>query len=305
MNTKLTNTLGTLSLLSLLSFNPVALAKAPQANAEFKTGIEHDSKLNIVELDQTSEVADTALTLNAKANINWQATDALTLKSSYNYNSKKYNRYDAFDLLIQQVSVDAEYDFNRFSLGASYHFADAELASNDFLTLQQTSLHYATLIKHQYYFRVATLYKDKKFENLADRNANNIGLSADSYVFYNSANTFITFGISTEAESADTAFYDYGAIGLKTGVSHKFAWLNLDHQVQVGWRWLDRQYDNLDPSLNTERNDTRRNTTAEWTLHFNDMISVVSKIDVGQHDSNLAAANYNETVSSIGLKAQF
>jgi hypothetical protein len=280
-------------------------ASNPTANFELGAGLEHDSNLNIIELDKNAHESDTATVLNAKADTQWKASDKFTLSGGYAYSTKIYQNNPEYDLAINQLSADANYDFDVLTLGASYNYANAKLDKKSFLDLRQTSFYASKLFDNRIYLRAATNLQDKSFNNLSARNATNTGLAGDVFVFFNEGKTFVAFGVTNEEEDAKAKEFDYKGMTLKTKLSNKFSLWEKDSKLQLGWRYFTHDYSGITPEINKERYDSGHVGDIEWELAFTPHISMLTKIEFSKYNSNLAAANYSDTTTSLTLKARF
>ena len=282
-----------------------ATAANPSAEFELSAGAEQDSNLNVVELDKNSNESDLATLLNAKVDANWKPVEKLSLSGGYAYSTKLYQKNDSFNLAIHQLSADANYDFDVLTAGASYHYADALLDGKNFLDLRQTSFYVSKLINDKIYLRAATNIQDKKFSSLGDRDARNTGFSGDVFVFFNGGKTFVSVGAANEDENAKAKQFDYKGINFRSKLSHKFSVADVDNKVQVGVRYTKRDYSGITPELKAERYDTSHVVDAEWEINFTSKVSLVTKVERGTYNSNLKAADYDETRSSLLLKVRF
>jgi hypothetical protein len=293
---------------SLFSVVLISVSQSGFAAAEFElsTGVEQDSNLNVVELDKTSNESDLALLLNAKANGSWRPAEKLTVSGGYSYSAKKYREQDEFDLAIHQLSTDANYEFDAVTLGASHHYAKAILAAEDFLDLHQTSLYIAKLINNRFYLRAAANLQDKSFtQDLSDRNAKNRGANADAFVFFNQGKSFVSLGVSSEKENAKASEFDYSGHSVKARASHKFMLGSKDQKVQLGYRYLERDYAGITAAINAERYDKAQVADASWEVSLSKNLSLEAKAETGKYTSNLASADYQDNRVSLQVKFRF
>ncbi|MEX1034263.1 MAG: hypothetical protein WDZ30_12940 [Cellvibrionaceae bacterium] len=290
---------------SCVSICSTALADTFGADFKAKGGLEYDSNLNVTELDRVTEASDTARVLDARLSGDFEPTDKLSFKASYGYSEKDYRDHDGFDQIIQTLSGDASYDFSLLTLGTSYHLADAELGSDPFLELTQRSLYAGKLVDGNIYLRAAANRKQKTFDNNPNRNAEADGVDADLFVFFNGANRFISFGLIREDEDARADVFDHKAYGFRGRFSNRFVLLGKDSRVQLAWRHMRRDYANVDPQIGDRRQDIRRTAEASWQLDLTSFLSAIGKLEYGNHESNLASADYDEALASIMLQATF
>ncbi|MCE3253301.1 MAG: hypothetical protein K0Q67_2321 [Cellvibrio sp.] len=280
-------------------------AATPSASINLEAGTEYDSNLSVVELDQYSTESDWATLFNARLNTQWKATEELKLKAGYSFVSKTYQDNEEFDLAIQQLFADASYDFSLLTLGASYHYADATLADQDFLQLQQTSLYASHLFNNRIFVRGAANFQDKKFPDNSERNASNNGLAGDMFIFFQQGKTFIAIGISSEEEDAVQDQFSFDGISLRSSINHKFSTWGKTSELQLGWRYQDRDYSAVTPELEARRHDRNNIISIEWEINLTPTIVATSKVERGDYQSNLPAADYSETLASLMLSARF
>ncbi len=278
---------------------------ANKLGAEVEAGLEYDSNLAVVELDQYTSRGDWALLANLRLNAQWQATPKAVFKAGASYNSKTYQELSAFDLDIQQVFADASYELPLFKLGLSYHQADAALDGTDFLTLRQHSVYLSRLFNQRTFVRGAVNYQEKEFPTSPERNAHNLGMAGDVFVFFRQGKTFLTLGVVHEQEDAASAAFDLTATSLKTAINHQFPAWGKTTNLQLGWRYEQRDYSGITPAIKAKRDDSRQVLNLEWQIHSHDWLTWVTKLEAGDYQSNLSSADYTETRASLMLKARF
>lgn len=298
MNTKM-------KLLALGLTMPLAVSASAAVDFELATGVEQDSNLNVVELDKNSNQSDLALLLNAKANGSWQPVEKLSLSAGYAYSGKRYREQDEFNLAIHQISADANYEFDTATVGASHYYAKAVLDSHDFLDLNQTSLYIAKLINNQFYLRAAANLQDKSFAGLAERNAKNKGASVDGFVFFNQGKSFVSLGVAAETENAKAHQFDYSGSSVKARLSHKFLMGEKEQKVQLGYRYLQRDYSGITAEINTERYDKAQVLDASWEVSLSKNAALEAKAEAGKYSSNLPSADYKDNRVSVQVKFRF
>lgn len=292
-------------LLAVMQLATGTAAAESSGKFELETGTEYDSNLSIIELDQNSSENDWALVANARMNGQWQANPKLTLKGGASINTKSWQDYSAYDLIIKQAFADASYAFKPITVGVSFHHANAELDDRDFLTLQQRSIYASRLFNQRIFLRAGVNHQEKSFPSSNSRNASNHSMTGDMFIFFNQGQTFFTVGISSEDERARDDQFDYDGVNLRTSISHRFSAWNKPHRMQLGLRYDNRDYLSITPELKKKRSDQRRIATLEWEADTSKWLSVTTKLERGNYASNLDSADYAETIASVLLKATF
>lgn len=282
-----------------------SVAATPSATFELEAGAEYDSNLSVIDLDKNTSAGDWAAITNARLHSQWLALDKVKLKGGISYASKTYQDYSAFDLVIKNAFFDTGYNLKPMTLGFSYHYADAELDTKDFLTLQQRSLYVSHLVKQPLFLRTALNDQDKEFPVSRQRNANNRNITGDMFLFFNQGKTLLTAGLTVEKETAAAQEFNYDGTGFRSSFSHQFSLLDKKSQLQLTWRYDQRNYSAVTPAIEAKRSDERSISALKWQLEANSWLSLVAKVEHGNYDSNLAAADYSETTSLLMLKASF
>ncbi|WP_049631690.1 hypothetical protein [Cellvibrio sp. pealriver] len=294
-----------LLLAALISQTFCAHAAERNVKFELETGTEYDSNLAVVELDQYSAASDWAIVANARIHGQWKPTTKASLKGGVSYNSKTWQDLSSYDLAIPQFFIDGNYDFSWATLGASYHHANAKLDGTDFLTLQQSSVYVSRLFNKRVYLRGAVNYQEKDFPAFAERNAHNLALGGDMFIFFNNAKTFVALGINRDDEEAIADHFGYNGTTLKTSINHRFSLWDKENKIQLGARYEDRDYAAVNPELDAVRTDTRKIANIEWQIETTEWLTLATKLERGDYQSNLEIADYSETLASITLKARF
>ncbi len=295
-----------LSLMAVaISSATLAQNKPADFEVEIQAGAEYDSTLTVVELDRTSRSGDWAALLNGRLGAKLYPSERLTLKGSYSYAGRNYRQHSQFDQDLHTLALDAGLELAGMTVGLSHHFARAVLASEPFLDLSQTSLYAGKLYSNGVYLRGAASRTSKSFESNTERDSEGGGLSLDAYYFINDARSFWSVGLAGESEDARASEFDNRALKLRARYSHKGEMLGRASRVQLGWRYLDRDYDYETPVLGTSRRDRSQVVDASWSLGLTELLTLETKIEYGDYNSNLEAADYHETGASVLLSAEF
>ncbi|KXI28195.1 surface lipoprotein assembly modifier [Paraglaciecola hydrolytica] len=264
----------------------------------------HNSSLVVAELDKVAAKADNALFANLKFHGKWQVSDKLTSNVNYQYSRKDYQELNDYDLDIHQFGIDAQYDFSAVSVGLRHDLAKASLAGEGFLDLNISSVYLAKFINPELYVRGALNFKDKKFAQITQRDADNEGVNVSVFQFFQGGRTMLSGGLSVESEDAIDSQYDYDNWGINTKASHKFDMFGVANQVQLSWRYQASDYQQ--PNNNNElRADSLINYEAQWQIAVHAKVNLVSKVEHGISHSTLDSLNYTQTVGSLQVEVNF
>jgi hypothetical protein len=287
------------------AFYCVAQESAFTHEAQAKLGVLNNSTLVVAELDQVSNQQDVALTMNAKLAGQWRATSALTLQGGYSFARKDFQAFDSYDLDLHQLYVDAQYDFAWLSVGVRHDLAKAILQDEAFLSLNQTSIYTAKYLTTTTYLRSALIYKDKKFDSMASRDATNRGVDLNLFQFFAGGNTMLAFGLSGEQEEALDQQFNYSSNSLNSSVLHKFELFGQASQVQLDWRYRHSTYTDSASNTAPQRKDIQQSIQLQWQQAIWRKMSVVAKVEYSDNQSSLPQLNYAQTISLIELQMTF
>lgn len=283
------------------------LASANNDNFSFalEAGLVNDSQLAVEEIDQFESTSDTAKHFQFEADGNWKPADKLNVKAGYSYMDQSYQDNDEFDLTISRLHGDVSYDFPWLTLGVNQHKIDAKLAGDGFLDMTRKGYYIGKLFANSFYLRAESLEIDKTFDTLGDRNAETSALAVDGYYFFNDGLSFFSVGYETEDEKANAPEFSYDGTNYRATFSNKFSFLDKNSQMKLFWRYSDRDYKDIYPGIDQSRADTKSIYGLNWTLWFNDTLSLITEVEQTDSESNLESADYDATQVSLILRAEF
>ncbi|WP_215398872.1 surface lipoprotein assembly modifier [Rheinheimera oceanensis] len=296
--------LGALAALFCLPYLPAAANASGWAfSGKARAGAEHQSNVNVKELEQASGQADTARLLEAELTASWQAKPAVRLRSGYSIRDKHYQQSDSFDSRLHLAYLDASYQLGQTVLGSHVYYARADLADVKLLTLSQASVYAMHSVDDSWFIRPALTVADKAFSQLAGRDASSVKLSTDSFWFFNAGKRFISVGLQYEQEHSRAVTFRYQAPGVSIRLSDNFILWQFNQQVQLAAKLSRRSYHHS-AELAT-RNDTHSQLEARWQFELNNQFAILTALEYSDFSSTLDSANYHETRSSVSLQLSF
>lgn len=297
---------------------PVA-TQAATLGGHVETGIEYDSNLTVNELDQASGKSDQALVVGAGAEASGQPLENLTLTGTYDFTSRRYQSYESFDQDIHLASVDLSYQIDSVTLGASHYYSYATLASESFLDYNRSSLYVGKQMDDDVYVMASLLSKRKSFDQSEARDARTRGVSLDGFFFYNQSRTLFVLGLDGDDENASSDAYDYRMVAGRARLKHRFSVSGHDNTFQLGVRYEARDYDEpvssvqdpvfpvFGPGVTSSEPRSDRIVTADvsWAVGLTDWLTTKATLERIDYRSTLDSADYDKTVASLTLRADF
>lgn len=266
---------------------------------------EHNSNVSVSELETAIGESDTATVIEVALDAQWQPAPSWNIDGGYSYSDRRYREFNEFDLAMHLVYADVSYDFDVYTVGGNYYFADASLGGDSFLDLHQRSIYVARMLGDQFYARLALNQSDKTFADFSERDADSLGVSADVFYFFNEGRSFILLGANHDDEDARSNEYSYKANTLRIRYSTRFSFAAGDGRFQLGYRWHDRDYEGMTTIISEPRSDRHQVIDARVELPVWRQLAFIGQVEHGDYSSNLETADYDETRASIGLRLRF
>lgn len=273
-------------------------------SGSLEAGAEYSSNVSVSELETASGSGDTAGILDAGLDLNWQATDRLTVDAGYSFSGSRYRTVDAFDMDMHLLYADVGYDFDALTVGTSYYYANADLGSQSFLRLHQYSLYAGSLVTDTWYLRGAVNFADKTFPGLSARDADTEGVSIDSFWFFGQGSSTLSAGYAFDDETARAPQFSYRAHTIRLRYSNRFLLSTRESRFQAGVRFQDREYRGVTPDVG-RRDDSQLVADASLEVHVLDALAVIGRLEAGNYRSNLDSADYRDNRISVAVRYSF
>lgn len=301
------------AMVALSAFLALPVASAQDAPEEerfsvsgaVELGGEYNSNVSVTELETAIGQADVATALEAGINLTWRLTDRLRADGGYSHTATRYQEFSDFDLGMDLFYGDLGYEFDRLSVGTSYYHADAALGGDDFLTLEQYSIYAGRLFGDSVFLRGSINAADKTFDTLGQRDSTGGGFGLDAFWFFNQGRSSLVFGYTYGDEDARQEQFSYENHTFRTSLSNRFTLVGRDSRLQLGLRLQERGYRGVTPAIGVPRDEQQQVAEAEFEVSLNRYFAIVSRLEHGSYQSNLASADYNETRAFLGLKLSF
>lgn len=299
---KNTVSLGLLTACSLT----LAQQEAPLTfSGSLAVGAEYNSNVSVAELESAIGQSDTAATVDASLDADWQASPQLNISGGYSFSSQSYQDFDAFDLDMHMLYADISHDFETFTLGASHYYADANLGGDDFLILNQSSIYAGKLLNEQWFVRGALNVSDKSFTGFEARDADTLGLSLDAFWFFNQGQSSLVLGYAFDDEDTRSRAFAYEADTLRIRYSNRFNLMGLNSDLQLGFRTQHRDYKGITPAIGVPRDDKQYVADASLTVDVQPWIAITGRLERGDYQSRLSSADYTEERVSLNVELSF
>ncbi|WP_440906098.1 hypothetical protein ACMZOO_07670 [Catenovulum sp. SX2] len=295
---------------AIFAFTSNHLVAENRVQFSTEAGVIHDSQLTIAELDGTaSNQSDQALSLKAKLKGQFDLSESSQVAAGLQWSKKDYQSTSSYDTELKQFNLAGKWSLEEIRLGARYDFADVELAGNPLLDMQMLTLDIGSMLGKQAYLRLSSTLKNKDFSKLNERNANSLAFGLDGFYFIN-LNHHLALSLNQETETANNQTFDFSQNKIRSSYTYKFASFGETAQLQLHYQWLGKNYDHY--PINNEqgqniavRNDRNQAIGLEWQQPIAGYLTIISNIEYKDNRSNLASADYSETLAEMTMRLSF
>lgn len=271
-------------------------------SVELSAGVEYDSNVSIIEIDTQTAEGDFAALIDFGLEYETDLTDNTSLEIGYDFGQDIQFDFSNFDTQTHRGSVELSHDFGAVDGGISYQLVHSRLDGAGFLTLNRLSPYVASYVAdRKAYVRASYIYTDKNFIGRTDRDSEVHAGSAEVFYFVNGLNTYVIAGYRFETEDAVAAEFDFDSHNTKLRLVQRINMGERRARLRGGWRYENRNYSSLTPSIGAVRDDERHKFDISLEVPFNDIMFAELEYNYDIFNSNLPSADFNQSVATVRL----
>jgi hypothetical protein len=292
-----------ISLLASVRAEGLESSEQTKVTGYLSYGQHYNSNLKTAELDNASGRSASGQKTEAQLAGRWTPDPQWTLDLSYTYQQNKWQDNSEFNTSLGLWAADLSYQAKWLTFGSSYHQAEANLAGEDFLALQQYSLYLAKLWQQRYYLRLSVNQVDKNFKALDDRDAKQQQVRSDFFAFSTDQRAFVQLGLAYQDEQTQSEFFDYRGPLMQVKASQLWWWGKQQHKVQLGWQWQHKDYQILADA--EKRDDRIHSWQLNWLWQLNTFLALTTQLEHQNSASSLASADYSQNLLGMAVRVSF
>lgn len=274
-------------------------------SAEVGVGVEYDSNVSIDELDATSNQSDYALIVDAQLNLEQQLGDTTDLSLTYDFSQSNYDQFGELDRQTHLLGADIATDLGPVNSGLSLYYIHARLDGEAFLEYYRASPYVSGFLAKKWFARGAYVYSDKTIEQREQRDAESHAGEFDLYYFRRGLRSYFNLGYKFKDENAVAARFDYRANNLKVRYIHRLDLWDEVLKLEFSWRYEDRDYSAITPSIGEKRDDQRHRLKFDMEYPVFDSALIQFYVGYADYDSNYPRADYDQRVIGTRLAWQW
>lgn len=276
-------------------------SSATQFSAELGIGAEYDSNVAVDELDASSNESDYALTLDGEIKLEQQLGKKTDLSLTYDFSQSNYDQFSNLDRQTHLVGADLATKLGKVTTGLSAYYINARLDGEDFLEYNRASPYVSGFLAKKWFARGSYVYSDKTIEQREGRDAESHAGELDIYYFRRGLRSYYNLGYKFKDEDAVDDQFDYRANNIKLRYVHRFdAWDEL-LKLELSWRYEDRDYSSITPSIGEKRDDKRHRFKLDLEYPFLERGAFQIYLGYADYDSNYPRSDYEQHVVGTRL----
>jgi hypothetical protein len=265
--------------------------------ADIAVGGEYDSNVSVEEVDAAISESDYAFTFDVGVGMRQQFTDRLELGLSYDFSLSKYHEFSQVDRATHLLGADFALDFDKVDSNLSVFYVHSRLDGEEFLELYRVSPALAGFLSKKWYARGAYVYSDKSITQRPQRDAETHAGEGDLYFFRRGLRSYFNFGYKYKDEDAVAARLDYTSHSVKLRYIHRLEVFSRTTKLELAWRYEDRDYSSVTPSIGEERWDKRNRWRADYEIPVWRAGAVQLYCSYADYDSNYEPVDYTQTIA--------
>lgn len=282
-----------------------AAADRPTIRFNAGAGYQYDSNVNVADLDTNTGEADNALLLGLGLEAKFPLGNRLSFTAGYGYDSTTYQAFSDFDLAIHHLQAVANYKLAGFDTAVTLDHVSARLDGDSYLDATQVAPSLARLFGERLYLRGSIVGAEKSYTANEARKADNDALRADAYILFDGMQRYLALSHVRDSEDALASEFDYDGMRSKLTYGHRLEIGRAKVDLKTHLQFENRDYPEVTDSSGAPRRDERLRAGLCAAVPLSQRLELRGEAEYANNRSNLAAADFDETVYSLNIGASF
>jgi hypothetical protein len=286
--------------------DPVRLKGSRPFSFEAAAGLEYDSNVDVIDLETQTALGDFAGIFDFTAE--YETKVGRRGELGFGYEFEEELRFDLTDFSSQMHvgTIDYSRKIGDLTIGAGYRLSHYRLGGDGFLRINRIRPFAAIrAFSGKAMFRASYFFKDKRFIERPDRSSEVHAVGADVFYYLNGRKTYLIAGYRFETEDAAAPQFDFDSHHVSLRFLQRIPLNRRSVRLQIGWRYEDRDYKSVTPSIGIVRDDSRNRVNASLEAPLGERFFAEAEFQRDFFDSNLPAADFDQSVTSLRLGARY
>lgn len=271
-------------------------------SADFSAGVDYDSNVSVIDIDTSTAADDFAAVFDFGLGFERELGENTKFEAGYDFSQDIQFELSAFDTQMHRGSAEISHGFGAVDTGASYQYVYSKLGGSGFLKMHRLSPYVASYAANKkLYLRGSYIYTDKTFVGRPSRDATVHAGDATAYIFLNGLNTYLIGGYRYESQDAVAPEFDFDSHNTKVRFVQRVPLGDRHAKFRAGWRYENRNYSAITPSIGVIRDDERHKFDASLEVPINDILYTALEGEYDDFKSNLPSADFNQSIATIRI----
>ncbi len=270
-----------------------------------RIGLEFDDNVTVPEVDASSGESDVATVFDLGAAYRIVDEPGSELIASYDFYQSLYADLSEANLQAHSFRLGGALFRGDADFGLGYRFTSSRLDGDDFLDVHALRPSLGISAHRNWYADIAYELQNRDFDD-SERDAIRNELGIDNFLFFTpNRQGYVLLGYRVRTEDADGREFDYFGQVLRLGFETPLAFIGPRWALSARYEYLDRDYENVTPSIAEERHDRRHRAHLGVAWKLSRIGTARFSYEFLNSDSNLPEADYTQNVVRLSIGGKF
>ncbi len=294
----------TILMTTAITIGGISNAIAEEDNPLYLTlevGAEYDDNITVDAVDITSQKGDSAALFDGSIAYDFVNENDTSFELGYGFSQSLYFDLSEFDLQIHSASLTASSEINDVDFSIAYLYNNISLGSESFLEMHSFQTSFTTLVGTKFLIIGGYEYQEQKFQQplLLRRDGNRHSVNLKNYFLLGNGRT-INVGYKLSRHNTLAAELVYW--GHTFDIGFKLPVPVIDGaKFKTRYRYLQKNYSNIDPTLGEKRRDKRHAFRAGFEVPVTTQFTASLQYEYTDSKSNLIDLNYDNHLISFSV----
>ncbi len=272
---------------------------------ELGVGASYNSNVSVSALDNNTGANDTRANIYGQVRYEKDLSANTEFNARYRYSQTNHSKLSRFDRQTHFLSTGLEHDFGDIEAGVNYRYYDGALDNDGFISSHRISPFIKKRINKKILARAFYAYSDKSFDTSISRDAKENEGGVSFYYFINGSRQYIQTQYSYKDVNSFGPEFDYGAHKARVRYTKRVPFYGRRVRLRGAYRFEQRNYDNVTPSIAALRDDTRHRLIGDVYVPITDNVFGKLEYQHAINKSNLPSADYNRDLLTVTLAVKY
>jgi len=268
-------------------------------------GFEYDDELTVPEVDFVSNVADTAGVFDFSIGSVFPEWKGIEFEAGYDFYQSVYSDVKELNLQTHSPHLSASWSLWGITPTVGYYYIHSSLGGDAFLDLHRARLGASRLLVPWWYASLSWDIEGRIFADQDARDGVRNALVLENLFFLFERR--FTGVLNWRLEGQDTNAPEFEFLGnvLRAEIRGPIRVRSYEARFEIGYEFLDRNYENITPSIGEKREDRRHAFRMRLRAPIVRHVDGVFDYTHIESHSNLPSQEYDENIVTLRAEVAF